>query len=237
MVSMVTPPRFPPPLVHELRSRSFAHLYRMTGNPGNRGFGRLLRQRIQLIAQRERYPIEKAITISYLGSYLADHIVFAEKEAVRLIDGRVLTEREEHEIWERNYPHIIARLLAEMPDGDRVGAELVRLERFTKLPPRLFAFRSRHWGVVQGVLQSTLADMGGNISEIPVVTRIHDLLASVRSPAQKALGICFAASLLADMECWVSHFSWSDAYQKVMTELYPLLHRYPEVLEAIVRIE
>lgn len=233
---MITAPLLPPPLIHELRARSFARLYRMTGNPGNRGFGRVLRQRIHLVVRRERFMIEKAITVAYLGSYLTDHIIFAEKEAARLLEGRELSDREEHELWERNYGAVVMKVLDELPDGDRILDEMNRLDRFTRLPDRLYALRTRHWRHLRGILHSALADVEGNISGIPLITRIHDILGSSRSPSHKAFGICLAASLLADIECWTAHRSWPEAYRKVMTELYNLLQRHPEVLEQIVRI-
>ncbi len=233
---MITTPLLPPPLVHELRARSFARLYRMTGNPGNRGFGRVLRQRIHTIVRRERFMIEKAITVAYLGSYMTDHIVFAEKEAARLIDKRDLSDREEHELWERSYAGVINRLIAELPDGEAIRAEMELIERYTTLPERLYTLRSRHWRHLQGILRNALSDLEGNISEIPIVTRLHDLAMSGRTPRGKAFGICLAASLIADMECWSTHRPWPDAYRKVMTEFYPLLQRHPEVLEQIVRL-
>lgn len=234
---MVTTPLLPPPLVHELRARSFSRLFQMTGNPGNRGFGRVLRQRIHTIVRRERYMVEKAITVAYLGSYLTDHLIFAEKEAARLLEGRDLTDREEHELWERNYAAVVVKLLAELPEGDAIREELNRLERYTRLPESVYVMRARHWRHLQGILHSGLADVEGNVSEIPIVTRLHDLVTSSRSPRRKAFGVCLAASLLADMECWNSRRPWPEAYQKVMTELYPLLQRHPEVLEQIVRLQ
>jgi hypothetical protein len=54
--AMITKLLLPPPLVHELRARSFSRLFRMTGNPGNRGFGRYLRQRIHLVVRRGNVP-------------------------------------------------------------------------------------------------------------------------------------------------------------------------------------
>ena len=61
---MIAAQYLPPPLVHELRSRSFPRLFRMTGSPGNRGFGRVLRQRIKTLIVRERTHVEKAITLA-----------------------------------------------------------------------------------------------------------------------------------------------------------------------------
>ena len=46
METTVMMPLLPPPLVHQLRLRSFNRLFSMTGNPGNRGFGRYVRCRI-----------------------------------------------------------------------------------------------------------------------------------------------------------------------------------------------
>lgn len=209
----------------------------MAGSPGNRGFGRVLRQRIRLVVARERFLIEKAISVAYLGSYLTDHVVFAEKEAARLMEGRELSESEERALWDRSYPMVVARLLGELPDGELIKQELSRLDRYTILPPCLNDFRARHWHLLQAVLQNALADSDGNLTEIPLVNRIHTIVASERVPGRKALGICLAASLLADMECWSSHLAWPEAYQKVMVELYPLLNKHPEVLEAIVRLD
>lgn len=237
MAVMSAQPLLPPPLIHVLRGRSFSRLFRMTGSPGNRGFGRVLRQRIRLVVARERFLVEKAISVAYLGSYLTDHVVFAEKEAARLIEGRELTEAEAQQSWERNYPMVIARLLGELPDGEEIREELARVDNYTNLPRCLYTFRTRHWQLLQAVLQNALADSDGNVTEIPLVNRIHTILGGARAPAKKARGICLAASLLADMECWSSHVEWSDAYQKVMIELYPLLNKHPEVLEAVVRLD
>lgn len=234
---MITRPLLPPPLVHELRARSFARLFRMTGNPGNRGFGRYLRQRIHLVVRRERTLVEKAITVAYLGSYLTDHIIFAEKVAARLLDGRELTEGEEHQIWVDNYQSVITKLIRELPEGDAILQELMVLDRYTRLPASVHLFRNRHWRPLNHLLTTTLADSTGNISEIPLVTRIHDVLARTGSDAVKARVICLVASLLADMECWSSHLPWDEAYQKVMTELYPVLQRHPDVLEKIVHLK
>lgn len=237
MTVMTAKPLLPPPLIHVLRGRSFSRLFRMTGSPGNRGFGRVLRQRIRLVVARERFLVEKAISVAYLGSYLTDHVVFAEKEAARLIENRDLTSSEEGELWDRNYPVVVARLLGELPDGPLIKEELTLLNNYTTLPQRLYRFRARHWRLLQMVLQNALADSDGNLTEIPLVNRIHSIIAGARAPASRALGICLAASLLADMECWSSHLAWPEAYEKVMVELYPLLNKHPETLEAIVRLD
>lgn len=234
---MITKQLLPPPLVHELRARSFARLFRMTGNPGNRGFGRYLRQRIHLVVRRERTLVEKAITVAYLGSYLTDHIIFAEKAAARLLDGRELTDGEEHARWVENYQSVIIKLIRELPDGDSILQELMVLDRYTRLPASVHLFRNRHWQPLHRMLTTSLVDSTGNISEIPLVTRIHDILARPGTHHNKARSVSLAASLLADMECWSDHLPWDEAYQKVMTELYPLLLRHPDVLEEIVHLK
>jgi hypothetical protein len=234
---MITKLLLPPPLVHELRARSFARLFRMTGNPGNRGFGRYLRQRIHLVVRRERTLVEKSITVAYLGSYLTDHIIFAEKTAARLLENRELTEGEEHDLWVQNYQGVITKLIGELPDGELILQELMLLDRYTRLPGSVHAFRNRHWRMVNRMLTASLSDLTGNVSEIPLITRIHDVLARSQSIRGKARVIGLTASLLADMECWSNHIPWCDAYQKVMTELYPLLQRHPDVLEEIVHLK
>ena len=234
---MITKLLLPPPLVHELRARSFARLFRMTGNPGNRGFGRYLRQRIHLVVRRERTLVEKAITVTYLGSYLTDHIVNAEKVAARLLEERELTEGEEHDRWVANYQGVIMKLVNELPEGDDILREMQGLDRYTRLPQSVHGFRNRHWRPLHRMLTTTLADLTGNISEIPLVNRIHALLDRPVSSCTKARSIALTASLLADMECWSDHMPWQDAYQKIMTELYPLLQRHPEVLQEIVRLD
>lgn len=234
---MITKLLLPPPLVHELRARSFSRLFRMTGNPGNRGFGRYLRQRIHLVVRREKTLVEKAITVTYLGSYLTDHIVNAEKVAARLLEGRELTEGEEHDRWVANYQGVIMKLIHELPEGEDILREMNGLDRYTRLPESVHAFRNRHWGPMHHLLTSTLTDLTGNISEIPLVNRIHAVLARQAPPPAKARSIVLAASLLADMECWSDHIPWQDAYQKIMTELYPLLQRHPDVLQEIVHLD
>ncbi len=209
----------------------------MTGNPGNRGFGRYLRQRIHLVVHRERTLVGKAITVAYLGSYLTDHIVYAVKAALRLLDDREWSDAEEHAHWAENYHAVVSKLVKELTDGPAILDELPLLERYTHLPPTIFRRRARHWRVLHAVLHGGLADVAGNAAEIPLVSRIHDILNGAMDEAGKAKSVCLTASLLADMECWSSHLPWPDAYTKVMTELYPVLRRYPDVLEALIRIE
>ncbi len=233
---MITKLLLPPPLVHELRARSFSRLFRMTGNPGNRGFGRYLRQRIHLVVRRERTLVEKAITVAYLGSYLTDHIIYAEKVAARLLDGRDLTEGEEQERWVDNYQGVIAKIIQELPDGESILQELQLLDRYTRLPASVHVFRNRHWRPLHHMLTTTLTDLTGNISEIPLVNRVHAILARSSSFRSKARAVCLVASLLADMECWSDHMPWHEAYLKVMTELYPLLQKHPDVLEEVVHL-
>jgi hypothetical protein len=233
---MITKLLLPPPLVHELRARSFSRLFRMTGNPGNRGFGRYLRQRIHLVVRRERTLVEKAITVAYLGSYLTDHIIYAEKVAARLLDGRDLTEGEEQERWVDNYQGVIAKIIQELPDGENILQELQLLDRYTRLPSSVHTFRNRHWRPLHHMLTTTLTDLTGNISEIPLVNRVHAILARTSSFRSKARAVCLVASLLADMECWSDHMPWHEAYLKVMTELYPLLQKHPDVLEEVVHL-
>jgi|GEM_PF-4027570 hypothetical protein len=233
---MITKLLLPPPLVHELRARSFSRLFRMTGNPGNRGFGRYLRQRIHLVVRRERTLVEKAITVAYLGSYLTDHIIYAEKVAARLLDGRDLTEGEEQERWVDNYQGVIAKIIQELPDGESILQELQVLDRYTRLPASVHVFRNRHWRPLHHMLTTTLTDLTGNISEIPLVNRVHAILARTSSFRSKARAVCLVASLLADMECWSDHMPWHEAYLKVMTELYPLLQKHPDVLEEVVHL-
>jgi hypothetical protein len=231
---MITRQFLPPPLIHALRARSFSRLFNMTGNPGNRGFGRYVRRRIRDVVRREKMLVEKAISVAYMGSYLVDHIIFAEKQACEILEGRSLTEREEHALWERNYAEVIAQLASEQPEGERLLEEIERVWRYTALAPSLDRARSRHWGSLKAVLEGSLADLSGKMSEIPLVTRIHDVLASPRPAAVKARAVCLSASLLADMHCWNTHVDWRNAYEKVMTELYPLVVRHPDVLEEIV---
>jgi hypothetical protein len=234
---MITRQVLPPPLIHELRARSFSRLFNMTGDPGNRGFGRYVRLRIRNVVRREKMLVEKAISVAYLGSYLVDHIIFAEKQACQIIEKRKLTEREEHELWESNYGEVISQLAREQPESAELLEEIERLWRYTALPPSLNRARARHWRLVSRILDATLADLSGKMSEIPLVTKIHDVLHGGRSARRKARSLCLAASLLADMHCWNAHMSWADAYVKVMTELYPLVVRYPDVLEEIVSQE
>ncbi len=227
----------PPSLIHELRARSFPRLYRMAGNPGNRGFGGVLRKRIRHIAARERTLVEKAITVAYLGSYLVDHLVQAERRAVELIEKRSLTEAEEHTLWENLYGGVILQLCTELPEHAELPAAIERLAHYDRLPARLFAFRNRHWARIDRLLHRLPALPVPLRPGVCMVERIEEVLYSRRTMARKARAVLLLASLLADRLCWTGHQPWPEAYRETMIDLYPLLVRHGEVLEQVVRMD
>ena len=234
---MITVQFLPPPLVHELRSRSFPRLFRMTGSPGNRGFGRVLRQRIRTLIERERTLVEKAITLAYLGSFLVDHIVNAEKTACQIIEKRALTEAEEKTLWDGHYHNVIQTLAAEHAEGDRILATLLQLDRYTRVPDPVHRARTRHWPMLNRILAAPAEDPAQpELDEVGLLRKVQFILTSPRHPAAKARLICIAASLLADRQCWSRHLPWPAAYTQIMTDLYPFLAQHPDVLEQIVQL-
>ena len=219
----------PPPLIHDLRSRSFQRLFHITKNPGNRGFGRYVRRQIAFMVQREKTFAEKAITVAYLGSFLVDHLVQAEKNACHIVESREMAEVEEHHVWERRYGEVIARILRELPDGEAIRVALERIENYSTLPLFLHVFRERHWRA----LARWRAARGASAERL-IVMHVAHVFESRRAPAAKARAIAFAASLLADGESFFEHVPWPDAYRHVMVDVYRDVARHPDVLEAMV---
>lgn len=217
--------------------RSYMRLFRMTGNPGNRGFGRYLRQRIRDVVAREKTYVEKAITVAYLGSYLVDHIIYAEKQACRIMENRDLTEEEEHMLWDKNYNNAIVQLTYELPEGPALLEEIARIENYSHMPASLHRLRGHHWAIIARILSGHGTGRPYLLNDIRLVERIEDVLASRRTPRTKARDICLTASLMADMICWNEHVSWNEAYQEIMIDLYPRLSKHADVLGEIVRLE
>ena len=225
----------PPPLIHDLRARSFPRLFRMTGNPGNRGFGRILRQRITDMVKREKTVVEKAITVAYMSSYLVDHIIFAEKAACRILENRTLTEQEEHTFWEKNYTDVIVQIATELPEGEAILVDVARIERYSRLPDAMFSARNKHWRTIERILNGRTPSNPEGLTAIKLLRRAHLIVTSRRTAQAKARSLALIASLLADMECWNHHLPWADAYRHVMTDMYPMIAQHPDVLTAIVR--
>lgn len=223
------PQRLPPPLVHELRSRSYTRLYGMTRNPGNRGFGLYVRRYTSVIVRREKTLAEKAITVSYLGSFLVDHMVEGMKNATRMIEGRELTDAEGRNVWEVSYPSVIDRFLRELQEGNDIRPVLPRLANYTSVPPSLHSFRQRHWDRINRWLATR--DLG---STRQLTLHVTEVLASRRSPRTKAAAVQLAASLMADVECWMAHRPWPEAYGHAMIDLYAAIERHPDVLERLI---
>lgn len=233
---MIAVQYLPPPLVHELRSRSFPRLFRMTGSPGNRGFGRVLRQRIKALIVRERTSVEKAITLAYLGSFLVDHIVFAEKTACQIIEKRNLREDEEKALWDSHYHNVIQTLAGEHPDADQILSSLEKLENYSRLPACIYRTRTRHWKMINRIAAQPVGPEQPELDEVTILRKVQFILASGRRPEAKARLICIAASLLADRQCWFRHVPWPAAYMQIMTDLYPFLAQYPDVLVKIIEL-
>jgi hypothetical protein len=233
---MITTHMLPPPLVHELRSRSFPRLFRMTGSPGNRGFGRVLRQRIRALVERERTYVEKSITLAYLGSFLVDHIVFAEKTACLIMEKRELSEAEEKQLWDSHYYTVIQTLAAEHSDAQEILAYLAQLDRYSRLPDPIYRARTTHWQLFNRILTQPAQPDEPELDEVSILRKVQFILNSSRRPESKARLISIAASLLADRQCWCRHVPWPAAYMQIMTDLYPFLARHPEVLDKIIHL-
>jgi hypothetical protein len=208
----------------------------MTGSPGNRGFGRVLRQRIRALIDRERTMIEKAITLAYLGSFLVDHIVFAEKSACLILEKRNLSEVEEKQLWDSHYHKVIETLAAEHPEGDHILEYLALLDNYSKLPGDIYQARTRHWRLLNKVITKPVLPEAPEIDEVRILRKVQFVLSSSRRAESKARLICIAASLLADRQCWCRHVSWPSAYMQIMTDLYPFLAQHPDVLDKIVQL-
>lgn len=230
-------PLLPPPLIHALRTRSFSRLYQMTGNPGKRGFGRILRQRIKSVVEREKLMSEKAITVAYMGSYLVDHIIFAEKNACVVLEERALTEAEEHHLWEKNYSQVIPKLAEEHPDGESILRHIFLLERYTKLPGCIHHLRQAHWGRIEHMLTEGQGRGPGLLTGMGSLRRIQRVLVGTRTVRAKAVYVCLSASVLADAECWAEHINWADAYAEIMTDLYAVLCHHADVLDQIIKLD
>jgi hypothetical protein len=235
---MMTMQYLPPALVHELRSRSFPRLFRMTGSPGNRGFGRVLRQRIRQLIQREQSLVEKSITLAYLGSFLVDHIVFAEKTACQIIEKRELSEAEEKHLWDTHYHNVVETLAAEHQEGPAILEYLVHLDAYSRLPPAIYRARVRHWNMFNRILAKPAEQAEvPETDEIGILRKVQFILASPRGAEAKARLICIAASLLADRQCWIRNIPWPAAYMQIMTDLYPFLAQHPLVMDEIIAME
>ena len=235
-LAMIAAQYLPPPLVHELRSRSFPRLFRMTGSPGNRGFGRVLRQRIRALIERERTMVEKAITLAYLGSFLVDHIVFAEKTACQILEKRNLTEVEEKQLWDQHYHNVIRTLAAEHRDGEQILECLASLDQYSRLPAEVHRARTRHWRLFNRILTQPVRPGETEVDEVSILRKVQFILSSGRRADSKARLITLAASLLADRQCWTRHIPWPAAYMQIMTDIYPFLAQHPDVLDKIVRL-
>ena len=179
--------------------------------------------------------VEKAITLAYLGSFLVDHIVFAEKTACQILEKRNLTEVEEKDLWDSHYGKVIHTLAAEHPNGPVILDHLLMLENYSRLPASVYRVRTRHWKLLNRVSNRHMIDpTAAELDDAETLRRIQFILASGRSTETKARLICLAASLLADRQCWFRHIPWPAAYMQIMTDVYPFLAQYPRVLEKIV---
>jgi hypothetical protein len=234
---MITKALLPPPLVHELRSRSFPRLFRMTGSPGNRGFGRYLRQRIRMLVERENTAVEQAITTAYLGSFLVDHLVHAEKNACRILEQRVFDPGEEQSLWNQHYGQVVLTLVEELPDGQSILEAMDHLPAYSRLPEVVYRIRDRHWDAINEILRREVSPGTPAVTEVALLRKVQFVLAGDRSVRSKAVVICLAASLLADRQCWFRHLPWPVAYMHIMTDLYPFVSQDPAVLEEIIYLD
>ena len=220
----------PPPLVHDLRARSAKKLFKMIGNPGNRGFALRLMKYIDVRMNKDKTFAEKAISLAYLCSFLVDHFVFAVNSAHEKSGSMKMMPEQERCFWEEQYSSAIERKLEKLPDSEHIRGQLDRLYLFSALPLNIHIFRERHPALISR--WHSMHGMAGEMHAALFVARVLDNKRT--SPAAKARAVRLAASKMADLECRFEHVPWPDAYRHVMTELYPCIARHPDALEALV---
>ena len=159
-----------------------------------------------------------------MGSYYVDHIL----QRLKQLDA--MTLQEENWNWEKFYFGFVERYRNDVriKDREQIVREMEKIHHFIDPPGRLLANRARHWRLIERFLYR------GTALEVTLTEAIRHALASNATPRAKALKICFAVGLFADLAERCRGMNWTLAYKNGMLGLFDFVSTQPRVMQAIM---
>ena len=204
---------------------------------------------------REEALTAQALMLSRLACEYADHGIKGLRKNGILEDKGILKSmkidpadpNKAKKAWEYYYNGIIECFSKDprIPNRGEVHDRMVEIDRFSGMSEKLHELRARHWkelakiegrviGQGQDPEKNLLAEAGRIISR---PRKEYEGKVNISVVRGRALDICLAVSIYADIMEKAKGMEWPTAYTEGMLKVHPLLKDKPELVHAIAEIE
>ncbi|MEK6959310.1 MAG: hypothetical protein AABW59_04670 [archaeon] len=204
---------------------------------------------------KEEAHTAKATMLSRLACEYADHGVkglritgnINDKDLLRTLKVDPNDPNKEKRIWEYYYNGMIDCFSKDkrVATAGDIHDRMVEIDRFSGISDKLYDIRKRHWKEI-GKIVNRVVGQGQN-PEVNLKAEVKRILDRPRIDYAankdtsvvrgRALDICLAASIYADVLERARGKEWPTAYTEGMLMAYPMLKEKPELVHAIAELE
>jgi len=177
----------------------------------------------------------------------APFIGIEDKEFLQAMKVNPNDPKKEDRVWEYYFNGFIECFSQDsrVKGRQEIYDKVVEIERFTGVPEKIFKLRKTHGrefekiarrltGQNQNPEQNLLSEVRRIINRPRSEYHNIGILTLARA---RALDICVAASIYADVRERTQQKNWTDAYAEGMELIYPEVNKHADINEAIVTMD
>ena len=196
----------------------------------------------------------QAIYINRVACDYADHGIKGLKTTKAIEDPSVLRAlhvspndpHKDQRIWDYYFSGFIECFSKDqrIPNRQEVHDRMVEIDRFSGLPEKLYQARERHHKEISKIVNRVIGQ--NQDPEVNLKAEVNRILGrphvdykgdKLHTLSARALDVCLAVSVYADIMEKTKKMSWSTAYTEGMMTVWTGMKDKPEMVRAIAEIE
>ena len=199
-----------------------------------KGMGRIESKFSKLTTSEIR--LRQSLFLSRQSALITDAMIDAI-HGINKFESKSLKEK--NEIWQEEYSKVIEAMFKfpEVKKTPGLVKYLKGLNKYFVLPQGIFNARKRHWKLIKKV-EDKIQQRGQNPSKNfqLEIDKILNKSKTGQNLKVKAMDVCVAASIYADIMEKKDHASWQIHYRSAMELAYNKLKKRPEIIDAIIEL-
>jgi hypothetical protein len=180
--------------------------------------------------------IRKALYVNRTAAEITDAQIDA-MYGVEKFEKKPINEK--NQIWEETYSATVESILTrtlKIKKGSALSSAVDGVEKYLNLPHEIDNSRKRNWEKIHSTIlevERKRIDPFKNFME--EITKLTDKKKQGQTLSAKAIEVCTAASLYADLMERKGN-NWLTEYREAMKQAYPRLRETPGLVESIIAL-
>lgn len=186
---------------------------------------------------KQEITLRQAIFFVRKTASLTDAIIDA-KIGITKFEKKNLRER--NNLWQTEYTQAVEGLfsLPEFKKNPELKNIIVGLHDYFALPTRIHNSRKKHWRLIQKIEENiNKKNISPEQNLLEEIERIKKKSKTGQTNKVKALDVCVASSIYADLMNQKKQGSWTIHYRTAMELAYKKLKQNPEILREIINLK